>query len=195
MTTALEKKGLVAAAREQKKRGSKAIQKYLPMEPALNAVLVHWYDLAIADLSLCRDFDPSPAVIAERLEIRESEVLQALERLLKAGILKQVDGTYVKSRARIRFPASVSREVIRGFHRQMIRKAEEQMARLEQEDYDRRMITGITFSMNPERVQWARERLQEVLHEIAEKATEGETTEVYQLNLQLFPLSKSSSKR
>lgn len=54
-------------------------------------------------------------------------------------------------------------------------------------------ITAISFVANPEHLAKAKQRLTEALHEIAEILTEGNCTEVYGLNAQLFsyPLFES----
>ena len=58
--------------------------------------------------------------------------------------------------------------------------------------FSRRMITAISFAANPQRLKQGRERLMELIYEIADIMTEGDCTEVYQLNVQFFPLTKQS---
>ena len=55
--------------------------------------------------------------------------------------------------------------------------------------FKRRLITSVSFSMNPEKLTKGKERIMELIYEIADILSEGACTEIYQLNVQLYPLT------
>jgi transcriptional regulator with XRE-family HTH domain len=168
------------------------IDDYEDKGKATLALLEHWRYLAILDLATCADFSDDPAWMAARLGLGEAECAQALARLLALGFLRQeADGAYEKQTRLLRFAPRRSDPRVRALHAQMMQKALAEL-RLESSDeaFERRMISGITVAVNPRHFAQARTLLNETLHRVAEMLTEGECTEVYQLNCQLFPLTK-----
>lgn len=154
-------------------------------------ILRHWYNVAIMDLVTCHDFDPDPAKIAVRLGIKNIEAKNAITLLESEGLIKFENGIWSKTSKQIRFPARFSTEAIRGIHSQLIKIAlNKLLTETSPEKYQERLINGVMFAANPANLDKAKSRLNDALYEVAEILTEGECTEVYQLNCQLFPLSK-----
>ena len=48
----------------------------------------------------------------------------------------------------------------------------------------------MTFACNPEKLDEAKMRIEEAMFRIVRELTKGDCTEVYQYNLQLFPLTR-----
>ena len=71
----------------------------------------------------------------------------------------------------------------------MLKRADEELDRTSASAFDRRLIMGITFSANAEKIAVAKKMLADALHEIAGFLMEGEGNEVYHLAAQLFPLT------
>ncbi|MNL22550.1 hypothetical protein D3C87_1439020 [compost metagenome] len=83
-------------------------------------------------------------------------------------------------------------DIIRGIHAQLIQLAMQKlMTETAQVNFDARLINGVMFAANPANLQRAKDRLNDAIYEAAEILAEGECTEVYQINLQLFPLTKT----
>jgi uncharacterized protein (TIGR02147 family) len=164
---------------------------YTPMRTQNFDILNTWYILPVLDLFTCKNSSSDPAHIADRLEISETQARAAVECLLNIGLLEEGPAGLKKSRAKIRFPASTSKESVRAYHREMIAKARQcLLSQTRPEEYQRRLITGSTVAVNPKNLERAKARLNDALHEIMEILLEGDCTEVYQLNLQLFPLTR-----
>ena len=157
-------------------------------------VLDHWYSLAILDLVTCVDFVPNPGWIAGRLGIPADRAERTFRQLVEEGLIVERAGRWEKRGEKIRFPTSRSHAAIRGHHQAMMKKAVEVMnAHTDDEEFERRLITSFTLAANPENLAEARRRLQRALFEIAEFLAEGECTEIYQINAQLFPLTVARS--
>lgn len=154
-------------------------------------ILRSWFYLPILELTTLTDFDGTAESVARRLQIAQPTVDVALKELLSLGLLKKVDGKYQKVHARIRFTGSKSMELVRRFHAEMLEKSRRHLLEAtSEEDRVSRLISGITVSATPEAVQAAKQALNDCLHKIANDLTAKPGSEVYQLALQFFPLSK-----
>lgn len=152
--------------------------------------LRHWFYVAILDFTTCDDYDGSVTTIAFRLGLSVPTVEVALRELLGLGLLVEKDGKLVKSTLDIRLASSQSQADIRRFHSQLLDKAKEELAtKTSDEDFSRRLITGITIAANPEKIEIAKKMLSDCLHEIAALTKDGSATEVYHLAAQFFPLT------
>ncbi len=150
-----------------------------------------WYHIAILDMVTCVNFNPDPQHIARQLEIEPRQAEDALKSLSRQGLITYSDGVWSKPQQKLRYPTTRSYPAIRAYHKAMISKA--LRALLEQTDdasFERRLITAISFAANPDYLKKGRTRLMELIYEIADIMTEGDCTEVYQLNVQFFPLLK-----
>ena len=173
------------------KRGEQ-FESYSAVSKQMSSVLLKWYNLAILDLTTCSNFRSDPGWIAKQFGISVEEVKEALRLLVDLGLLEKTKGSFKKTTLKIRFPASESMmNFIRKYHMEMIGRAAKTLERTSKEDFERRLITGITVAANPMQFAKARKRLNEALHEVADLLAEGECTEVYQINAQLFPLTQT----
>ncbi len=154
--------------------------------------LSQWYHLAILDLTLTRGFKSDRLWIARRLGITPIEAADAIERLIQLGFLVLEKGKIRKSRDHIYFTPRQADTAIANHHKQMIGKALAQLDDRSATAFDSRSITSMTFTTSASQIDEANQRIkkfQEELVAFLEKKTVGE--EVYQLNVQLFPLTKS----
>ncbi len=164
------------------------IPPFKEVEKIFFGVLSSWLNLAILDLSTCMNFQSNAKWIAERLGATPEEVSQSLGQLFFLGFLVNKQGQWTKAERRLKFTAPESTE-IRKYHQQALQKGLEE---LETNDRSRRYITGMTLAVNPKKLPQAREMLRHWLKESWDVLSEGECTEVYQLNFQLFPLTKEA---
>lgn len=151
-----------------------------------------WLNLAISEFTLCDGFVEDPVRLAKIFSTTSKDVTNAIHWLTVSGFLKRDEqGILKKVHHKIRFPISHrSRATMRSFHRQMMLKAIKHMElKTDVESYSRRLITSYTMAVNPEKVEEAKLMIQKALVEIAEHLTEGPSREVYQLQVQLFPLT------
>lgn len=157
-------------------------------------VLEKWYILPILDLTTCRNFVSAEKDIASRLGLRLEEAKSAVSLLLELELLKNEDGVLKKTNRNMRFPAVASHPAIRSFHEQMMKMALLQLkTKTEQNHYDNRLISGVMCAVNPANIAKAKEHLHKAMYEAALILSEGECTEVYQINTQFFPLTATAS--
>lgn len=155
------------------------------------SVLEPWYRIAVLDLVTCDNFNPSSEWIAERLGITTAQATEALRDLLAAGLLREKNGKISKTSRKLRFPTVRSNPTIRRYHQAMIDKAVKHMLN-ETDDhaFDHRLISSLSFAADPKNLKKARAILNDALYEVAEVLRQGDCTEIYQLNAQLFPLTR-----
>jgi uncharacterized protein (TIGR02147 family) len=154
-------------------------------------LLSKWYNLAILELTYCKDFKSNTRWMAQRLNISPEEVKISVAQLLKAGLLvKTVDGKLKKSKAKIEFSTPRSESAIRNFHESMIERARIALQNPKYAAFKKRTITGLTVPVSPKRFEEAEERIQKFLADmISLLSADGDCDEVYQCNIQFFPLT------
>lgn len=153
----------------------------------------HWYELAILDLLTVDGFVPDVAWISRRIGISAVRASEALDALAGLGLL-EIDGEEIrKTKTKISFTPSTSLPIVRSIHRQFIQKALEELERHDQSAFDRRRISGTTMAVNPARLDEAKRRVDAFQQELTDFLTEGRCTELYQINVQFFPLTAFTS--
>jgi transcriptional regulator with XRE-family HTH domain len=156
------------------------------------SAIKQWFYIPIMELSCCIDYDGSPAYLARRLELSLPTVEVALRELCRAGLMQENEGKFFKTTNRLRMASAHSRSEIRNFHRQMLKKAGDELNNTDAAAFERRLITGITTTANAESIAIAKKMLSDAIHEIATFLSSADGDEVYQIAVQLFPLTKPS---
>lgn len=153
-----------------------------------------WLNLALSEFTLCDGFTEDPRELSKLFAAGPEEIKQSFKWLISSGFLvRDENGVLKKKYKKIRFPISHrSRQQMRSFHKQMMLKAIRHMEiNTDQEAYSRRLINGYTIALDPNKIEEAKLMLQKSMIEIAHLLSSGEkTSEVYQLQVQFFPLIK-----
>ncbi len=155
-----------------------------------------WYYPAIREMALCREFQADPAWLAQRLvpAITEAQAAEALDTLFELGMLIR-EGEQVRAAdTSVATPHEVAWLVASNYHREMLGRATEA---LEGVDARERHLLGLTVALPESALPRLKAELdavqQRLLHICDDAAVEdGEVVaeRVYQLNLQLIPLSR-----
>lgn len=125
--------------------------------------------------------------IAKRLGITTIEARQAVERLLKIGLLRKVDKGFAVTRKNLATPSDVPSAALRHLHRQMLQLASES---LESQTVDDRDVTSITMAIDKSKLPAAKSMVKAFRRQLCAFLEDGEANEVFALNVQLFQLSK-----
>jgi uncharacterized protein (TIGR02147 family) len=153
-----------------------------------------WYLAAIRERVATEGFKEDVQWIAESMvpPIRPSQANKALRILQKNGFIRRdAHGQLQPTDSIIKTPPEVSSLVVRNFNRQMIARAQEALERVPAK---KREISGMTISCSNQMFDRVKKRIQsfkdEILHMI--ETEQKPPHEVFQFNVQLFPLSDSS---
>lgn len=151
-------------------------------------VMADWYHFAILELTYVKDFKPEVKWIAQQLGISQLEAKMAMERLIRLNLLTSKNSTLVKTQVSLTNHTGLNTSGARkALQKQLISKAMVAVDETPQEDKD---ITSITMAINPKNLDQAREAIKRFRREILVLLEEGEQSRVYNLGIQLYPLSK-----
>lgn len=154
-------------------------------------VLSSWLNLALLEGLTLAPPHNSIEALRERLGVTAVALKRALETLAEAGLIQKADEQWQKSEKHIYFAGGRSRSEVRAFHDMMIAKARHELtAKTSPEDYQRRLINGFTMAVNPAHLERVKAKIIRFMDELSHEASDGECEDVYQLNVQFFPLTK-----
>lgn len=152
-----------------------------------------WFPVVVRTMGSLTEYVDDPRWIASRLDpsISVEEAAQALELVKRLGMLRQGDdGRWELAEPFVSSPPSMDPSVMRGFQKQMIALAGES---LERHPPELRDITTLTLALDLDDLPEARERLHTLRESLLRLSAESPSPrQVYQLNLQLFPLTRVS---
>lgn len=157
-------------------------------------VVADWYHFAILSLMELRDFDPSPKWISHRLGITITQCEQAIERLKRTGLIEVKSSGRLHSTGRnIETPTDFASSALKRSHRQTLEQAIQSLYDVPVEDRD---ITSMTMAISRKRLPEAKKLIREFRKKLAAFLEEGKADEVYNLNVQLVPVTvlKGSKK-
>ena len=147
---------------------------------------------AILELTQTEDCRNDWTWIAERIGASETRVRDILSALVNNGILK-IDGDLIcktDTHTTTLTQTAQTSEVARAHQAEILERA---CHALENIPFGKRANYGMAMAINPEKIPEAITRIKKFLGEICDELQVGPCTEVYQLGVQLFPLTKRKS--
>ncbi len=153
--------------------------------------LLHgWHHLPILDLTTCANFVPDYQWIAGKLGIPDFTVRDAVDRLVRLGLLKIEGKIWTKTHKKLEIQSKTSKSGVRAFHKAMINKALKSLEDTSEEAFSKRRIGSLTVAVNMQNFAKAISCIEKFQKDLIDILSEGDCTELYQLNLQLFTLLK-----
>lgn len=153
--------------------------------------LSHWYYPAIREMAARPDFRNDPDWIAAQLwpPITPGRARKAMRLLLDLGLLEEADDGRVR---RVSPSLTTGHEVravaVRNYHRQMLERAAEAV---DVKPAALREVSGMTTCIRVDTVDELKSRIRAFRETLMERCDADEDPEiVYQINFQMFPLSK-----
>lgn len=138
-------------------------------------------------------FQEDPQWIAQHVyaAVKPKDVEHALGVLLRLGLLtRNADGKLAQADASLTTPSEVQSLELMQYHRSMLDDAKESLHTVEA---DLRDVTSLTIPIPHAAVNEIKRRIQNFREEILDYINKGsqDFCDVYQLNMQLFPLTKT----
>jgi uncharacterized protein (TIGR02147 family) len=139
------------------------------------------------------DFDPDPRWIARTLlpSISPAQARQALEVLLSLGLVRRDEqsGRYQQVEPLVESPAGPLGHHMVRFHRAMMALAADALDHVPR---DEREIASLTMCLSEAQLSDLKAELEALRRDLLVRyATPADATRVVQLNLQMFPLSRT----
>lgn len=178
---------------------SRRFQEYRKLDASRLEYLRHWYYPAIRELAAHPEFRPDPDWIRSRLWSPPSraEIERALAILEELGLLvRDGSGRLHRGEKTLSTGPQVRHEELKVTAKAYLRGMLEQASKaLDEVPAALRDIGAVTVAVRPETVEELKERIQRFRREVLERCDQDEAaSEVYQLNLQLFPLTRRTEE-
>ena len=155
-------------------------------------VIADWYNYAILSLITTKNFSADPQWIADRLGITKTEATQSLERMLRLEMIAvDANGKWSRTKAKYETCDEVANISARMANLKSLDLAK---ASLERDAPHLRDFTSITVPTHTRLLPKAKKLIRKFQHQMmALMMSEPESTEVYRMSIELFPLSKLSN--
>lgn len=161
------------------------------LEGPLFKYLSHWYYPAVRELAGRADFVEDPRWIAKQLmpPITTQQARAAVGTLTELGLLvADASGRLVRGDTSLTTGHEVRSIVIPAYHRQMIERAADSLERVAPEERD---VSALTMCIKCSSLADLKQRVHRFREEMLERSDSEEgPQQVYQLCIQLFPLSR-----
>jgi uncharacterized protein (TIGR02147 family) len=176
---------------KQIKKEAGAAHAYYDLKLDEFKLIADWYHGAILELTSIQNFSLHPKSLASRLGISTAEAYEAVQRLLRLGMLTEVDGQLQKSNHSYQIK-DISSEAIRYYHTQNLNKARQA---LHDQPLEKREFFSTTTAINPAKLKKAKALIHKFSSEILDCLEEGSRESLYQLNVQLFQVDKTTGRK
>jgi uncharacterized protein (TIGR02147 family) len=153
-------------------------------------LLADWYHYAILELTSVKDFKSDYAWIANQIGISVPEARQAIERLLRLDLIEEKNHSFVKTNAFVtNYDEGVTNTALKQLQRYVLQKALEAIDVVGPEEKD---ITSMTMAIDEKKIPEAKKIIRKFRRDLCEFLEDGEQTRVFNLGIQLYPISKKS---
>lgn len=130
--------------------------------------------------------------VARALSISVAEATMAIARLKRFNLIKRTTQGWRQSTKPLKLDNKVSTAGTRKHHHQVLDRAKESLSN---DPADVRDFTCVTMAINPGQIEYARKRITRFRRQLMkELEAAGRPTQVYQLAIQLFPVTNFNTK-
>lgn len=155
-------------------------------------VLSDWYHYAIIELLAVEGFRFDYSWIAGQLEISVTETRQAIERLLRLDLIEEKDGTLVNTHGSLTNGDDVlTSSAHKTLQRHVLQKA---LDAIDNTAIDEKDISSMTMAIDVRKILQAKAIITKFRRELCDFLENGNQTRVYNLGIQLYPVSKGMKK-
>ena len=169
---------------------SRTYREFHPLSEAQYHYYALWYFIPVRELVGLPSFREDYNWIAQTIlpHITAYQAQQAIEDLLKLGLLTREEGSgrLVQTQRVVSTPNEVVSSAVGLWHREMMKKAAESIETIPRELRD---ISAVTLRLSKKNVQKAKELVQKFRRQLVEELIAESSDSIYELNIQLFPLS------
>jgi uncharacterized protein (TIGR02147 family) len=161
------------------------------LDHSMFAYLSCWYYPAVREMAARPDFRPEPEWISGEVfpPITAEQAAEALDLLFELGLLvRDASGRVLRGEPSVTTGHEVRSLAIGNYHRQMLERAAESIVDVPRQWRD---ISALTICVSRDQVAALKERIHGFRESLLDTGDRDERPEVvYQLNIQLFPLTK-----
>ncbi len=151
-------------------------------------LLSDWYHFAILELTSAQDFTFEYPWIAHQLGISVTEARQAVERLLRLELVQEKNGTLVKTQNFVTNGDDVlTSSAHKKLQKHILQKALDAIDTVSGDEKD---ISSMTMTIDESKIPQAKKLITKFRRDLCKYLENGNQTRVYNLGIQLYPISK-----
>jgi uncharacterized protein (TIGR02147 family) len=168
--------------------------KTAPLEKQQYEYYSNWYNPVIRELVIGPDFSGDLKSLAKKVSppITREQARRSIELLLDLGLIKKKGKSYVQTDPLVSTGPVADSVAVANFHRKTALLAAESFDRHTRQE---RTITSCTITLSEEHFQMLKREIADLRKKALELAEEPlPPNRVYQMNMQLFPVSKNIKK-
>ena len=151
-------------------------------------VIAEWEHYGLLTLFDLIEFDPSTKEISERLDITLNRSEVVLNNLVSAGLVKiGENGKLAATHSQVRTTSDIQSNALKQSHLENLELAKQ---KLEEIEVALRDFSSTTVAIDLEKLPEAKTIIREFRQKMTALLRDGEKTEVYQLAIQFYPLTK-----
>jgi uncharacterized protein (TIGR02147 family) len=166
---------------------------YLQLSADQFRVIGDWYHFAILTLMRTSKFKSNASWVGRRLGLSSSVVQSAIGRLIRVNLIHVTKtGEWKRSKTRYRTSDDVAKLSVQRAHFQYLDQAREALGKFSVKERD---FTSLMMALSPEQIPIAKEKIRKFQDELSKELESKPQAEVYQLCIQLFPLTKSEGAK
>lgn len=189
--SAMQKKKILKSLKVPLK--TTAIKEYwdrpkLNVEAATTAVISEWEHFAVVSLFKIKDFKADEKWIAARLGLTEARVKQVWQNLLSLNLVKADQNNQFKPYLEnLLMSTEIPSQTLRKAHHEELQLAQ---AKLESVPMKSRNFSSLTFAMSSKKMAEANNLILQFIQQMENTLERGTVDGVYQLGIQLYPLTE-----
>ncbi len=148
-----------------------------------------WYHTAIYQMTWLDHFQYDSKWISNQLEptVRPDQVRKSIQLLKSLGLFKEEDGTLKPTHEKITTGDEINSIAVIRYHNKLIEMGRESITRVKEDSRD---ISAVTVSIAPEQIPKMKEAISEFRKKLMAIEDQCQSANcVYQMNIQLFPLT------
>lgn len=154
-------------------------------------IISDWFHLGILELMNMKGFRSDERWISRRLGVSVIQVELAVERLIRVGLLKKMNGQLLATKKEGWIPGGVPSESIRKFHRQVLQKAVEAIST---QPVDQRILGTHFLALNKQDIKEAAKEIENFQLKFTRRfQSEQPKDSVYCIAMQLFKIAEEES--
>jgi plasmid maintenance system antidote protein VapI len=164
----------------------KSLKKSVVISKEDIAILENDLHFAVLSLFETSNFKFDYDWIAERLNTSHDEIKLIFQNLEKVGLVIKNGSTYERCQRSVKTTQDIPSSALRQSVKKSILNG---LDRIDSTDVCLRDISSITLAINTKKMHLAKKRIQKFRSDMAKILESGEQTEVYNLNIQLVPVT------
>jgi len=163
-------------------------QERFMLDESYYKILSEWEHFAVLMLFDIQGFKATESDVAKRLDLSESRAESVINHLLVSGLLKEDEkGNLVRTHQQLRTTEDIESQAIQQGHKEALEMG---LRKLNEVEVELRDFSEIVLAVDLQKIPDAKAIIREFRQKMAALMKGGQNTDVYQLAIQLYPVTK-----